>query len=883
MARQDDAGLATCTCRFLSTVISYVLMSLFISPALVLLYWFLVAGTRRWRLDEYWRNFPPDFHCNDHVLVDQCEAEKIVYLWFLTFSASLMGLVLVTYAGACHRTGEPRTRIWSAGKFLDLQLYPAKFWAWWCGGFSVKDALLVGLWICINCVWFFYSERRYLQLVPEFKGLGIPVWSLEVSVTAVAFGNLLFPNLVLLFYPVARGSVLLQASGLSYPEAIRYHRWLGHATMYFVTLHSLGFWVTWLIRGVWLKEALDQGSRVNNLLGGVSFLCGLALWLTSLNAVKRRSYDLFYKVHHLGFWGFMLCGCMHFWSMFWYFLPGLLLYAVDAVYRVVQAISPVKQLVKVKSMKGGKVCSIVVDAAPYGLASSGFVWINCPQVCRSQWHPFEYIAVPGKVNTEDVPRSNKSQMLLTIKSYDQWTQAFMAQIDKEGVQTYLKMEGPYPELPPSMHQDDRIIIVAGGIGITAALSLFQDLPHPTHLPLLLIWTCRHPSEVLHLAPLVLGKVRQLRMKAQLKVYYSGDEQLLRSYLAHTGEVQGLPSSTSAMSDVEESPVPRAPQPTYSLVWKPQGPYPPAPDSITPLCPVLAVGGLVAQGAQKMAVHVAVFAGALAAILVLRGNTLVWAADPDSWTTAWLGFSHVVGITLVGVGSGMVVLALVFVVGIVARWRQCKRRDLYRGGRLEPAGSGHLEPLLREEGVNDPRQDTLISDKVEGAPGQTDECPVPAAADSTAVVDCVSTSKMKDVGAMNEGCPDIMVSDKDEVHTSPRASGPQVDICTDSARFVAEVQSLGGLELYPEEESVPVHLGRPAVNHLVQVWLNMFDQLPWVCSGEQPVVGVYGMGPEGLVQDVKVMCDAWNKRNLRGGHGKGHKAAWLRYEQRTHEL
>jgi hypothetical protein len=37
----------------------------------------------------------------------------------------------------------------------------------------------------------------------------------------------MFPNLVLLFFPVSRGSVLLQVLGLPYPAAIRYHRWLG--------------------------------------------------------------------------------------------------------------------------------------------------------------------------------------------------------------------------------------------------------------------------------------------------------------------------------------------------------------------------------------------------------------------------------------------------------------------------------------------------------------------------------------------------------------------------------------------------------------------------------------------------------------------------------
>lgn len=41
----------------------------------------------------------------------------------------------------------------------------------------------------------------------------------------------MFPNLVLLFYPVSRGSTLLQVSGVTYPAAIRYHRWLGNWIM----------------------------------------------------------------------------------------------------------------------------------------------------------------------------------------------------------------------------------------------------------------------------------------------------------------------------------------------------------------------------------------------------------------------------------------------------------------------------------------------------------------------------------------------------------------------------------------------------------------------------------------------------------------------------
>ncbi len=61
-------------------------------------------------------------------------------------------------------------------------------------------------------------------------------------------------------------------------------------------------------------------------------------WLTSLEASRRAQYSwLFYPVHHLGFWAFFLAGVMHYSPMIWYFVPGMLLYAVDGVYRLTQA------------------------------------------------------------------------------------------------------------------------------------------------------------------------------------------------------------------------------------------------------------------------------------------------------------------------------------------------------------------------------------------------------------------------------------------------------------------------------------------------------------------------------------------------------------------
>lgn len=64
-------------------------------------------------------------------------------------------------------------------------------------------------------------------------------------------------------------------------------------------------------------------------MGGLSFLFGLALWVTSLEAARRRAYSLFYAVHHIGFWGFTLAGLMHYSSMFWW-APGVSVVAFSA-------------------------------------------------------------------------------------------------------------------------------------------------------------------------------------------------------------------------------------------------------------------------------------------------------------------------------------------------------------------------------------------------------------------------------------------------------------------------------------------------------------------------------------------------------------------------
>lgn len=73
-----------------------------------------------------------------------------------------------------------------------------------------------------------------------------------------------------------------------------------------------------------------------------------------------------------GFWLFMFAGCCHYWDMFWYFLPGMVLYGVDGVYRIHQGLGlsgssssssgGCVQVLEAVASPGGTTCSLLLAA-----------------------------------------------------------------------------------------------------------------------------------------------------------------------------------------------------------------------------------------------------------------------------------------------------------------------------------------------------------------------------------------------------------------------------------------------------------------------------------------------------------------------------------------
>jgi hypothetical protein len=259
-----------------------------------------------------------------------------------------------------------------------------------------------------------------------------------------------------------------------------------------------------------MVSAFREGPTTSNLMGGIGLLFTLMLWATSQEVVRRRAYLVFKPLHHIGFWGFMLLGVAHHWVMFWVrgscvvacvcgcvcvcvfvhaahaavccralpwwalgvmhvrclarsalhappllpvpvraqvFVPGMLLYAVDGVFRLHQmfftravdartstvaggggaaaaqraargaSIIAATELLVAEADAARTMCSLLVSVpSGFGASPVGCAWINVPALSATQWHPFDCTGV--RVAAADGSSGPRMALQFNIKAYD---------------------------------------------------------------------------------------------------------------------------------------------------------------------------------------------------------------------------------------------------------------------------------------------------------------------------------------------------------------------------------------------------------------------------------------------------------------------------------
>ncbi|CAI0546538.1 unnamed protein product [Linum tenue] len=343
----------------------------------------------------------------------------------------------------------------------------------------IKGALGIVTWteltfllmfIALLC-WSIYSylHAMFAPIRQEAAAEGLKVWEVKLSSLGLTLGLVGNICLAFIFFPVTRGSSVLQLVGLTSESSIKYHMWLGHMAMTLFTLHGLCFITFWTETKQLSKKMLKWDDLlVSNVAGEIALTAGLVMWATSFTCIRRKMFELFFYTHYL-YIVFVVFYVFHVgFSSACTILPGFYLFAIDRFLRLLQSQQKVCLVsARVLPCRAVELNFSKSPGLKYNPTSSMF--INIPSISKLQWHPFS-VTSSSKLEPDRIS--------VMIKGDGHWTNKLHQKLSSTSPRTtHLKasIEGPYGPASPDFMRHDTLVMVSGGSGITPFISIIREI------------------------------------------------------------------------------------------------------------------------------------------------------------------------------------------------------------------------------------------------------------------------------------------------------------------------------------------------------------------------------------------------------------------------
>ncbi|XP_010442496.1 PREDICTED: ferric reduction oxidase 8, mitochondrial-like isoform X2 [Camelina sativa] len=398
----------------------------------------------------------------------------------------------------------------------------------------------------------FLAWTFYVRVTSDFKKLtpvktmNFNLWQLKYFRVATRFGLLAEACLSLLLFPVLRGLSMFRLLNIQFAASVKYHVWLGTGLIFFSLVHGGSTLFIWTITHH-IEEEIWKWQRTGRVYvaGLISLVTGLLMGITSLPQIRRKKFEVFYYTHHL-YIVFLVAFLFHAGDRhFYWVLPGIFLFGLDKILRIVQSRS--ESCILSARLFSCKAIELVLPKDPrLNYAPSSFIFVNIPVISQFQWHPFSI------TSSSSVDKHTLSVM---IKCEGKWTNSVSnileeaANSEKKISNIIVRVEGPYGPASVDFLRYDNLFLVTGGIGITPFLSILQELACKNRLKtpkrVQLVFAVRTVQELNMLLPvssILFNPVNNLSLK--LKVYitqerkHSNETRTLQEFLAQS-QVQSI--------------------------------------------------------------------------------------------------------------------------------------------------------------------------------------------------------------------------------------------------------------------------------------------------------------------------------------------------------
>ncbi|KAJ9462852.1 Ferric reduction oxidase 8 [Diplonema papillatum] len=325
---------------------------------------------------------------------------------------------------------------------------------------------------------------------------------------------------------------------LGVPEgsALVWHRWIARLGWLLATAHLLTLCVKYaagpqgtpaLFQQVLATGYTTDGERKVRPLAGFIGWCAYTLFIIAgtplLSRINYRAYSISQAV--LSFVT-VVCVVVHLpygWRSYVIFAVPVLLLLAEYVMRAVKQCTHTAKIVSCETTDTmSRVAVELRGRVRWGPGS--YFYLRVPAISAVQLHPF---AVTSHYT------SGKAVFYVKNTGRDKWTNFDREQVEGAAV----KLEGPYGGLSLDMHAYRKMVLFAGGVGITHALSILTHM-EPVKSALL-VWTVRD-ANLIQLVLQDLVEVVNRLLNLQVVVYYTGLELLEDSGGGQLTYVAGRP-------------------------------------------------------------------------------------------------------------------------------------------------------------------------------------------------------------------------------------------------------------------------------------------------------------------------------------------------------
>jgi len=198
------------------------------------------------------------------------------------------------------------------------------------------------------------------------------------------------------------------------------HKALAKITLFGVLGHTLMHFINYSIAP---EPSLARFGIWPFISGMILLIIMMFIYCGGFDAVKRKTFEIFWYSHHL-FIPYFILILVHgkgglnpnFWKYF--LLPGIL-YIIERILRVVRSKNEVR-LMSVLYMEP-KLLSLEFDkksAFPSGFKEGQYLFINCPVIKKYEWHPFTISSPPQRDTfTLHIQTQGPKSWTLSVKNY----------------------------------------------------------------------------------------------------------------------------------------------------------------------------------------------------------------------------------------------------------------------------------------------------------------------------------------------------------------------------------------------------------------------------------------------------------------------------------